>query len=360
MIKAGVLASRGGIDGKRQNSRPRTSLSSPHGMVIRTDHLYNCHNVKRLHSTECKVASSLSVDVNFLRQPHITRLPSAVLDDKNEGAQKGSRHSRVSTLFQNMDTVAFLAYLSNIVTVCLPVILLPAAASELIAMGATAASISAGIAGMTAVASLGGAAGKFVNGFVVSHSPLSPHACSLYYLMGLAACSWMFSFSKTMSSMSYSLAGMEFFASMQWTALAVMLGAGSDNKKFAKSMTKLGLSSTTGQIFSKLFAPTLLCMASWRTAARVGSCVAILGAMVVLSSKKQVHTSQITHERAARRSALSSISSIMTSFRDVLGAPIFWVVGLAHAAAYLARSSDRILGAFLQEVTTLSREYFEC
>lgn len=45
------------------------------------------------------------------------------------------------------------------------------------------------------------------------------------------------------------------------------------------------------------------------------------------------------------------------AIRRVLGSKMFWLIGLAHVAGYLTRTSDRVIGSFLQDITSLSRKY---
>jgi hypothetical protein len=46
---------------------------------------------------------------------------------------------------------------------------------------------------------------------------------------------------------------------------------------------------------------------------------------------------------------------VVEAFRGVCGTRLFWIAGFAHAATYLARSSDRVLGAFFGDVAALPR-----
>ena len=48
-----------------------------------------------------------------------------------------------------------------------------------------------------------------------------------------------------------------------------------------------------------------------------------------------------------------SLNDICDSAFRVLSNRAFWMVGFAHATAFLARSSDKLLGAFVRDVTGL-------
>ena len=113
---------------------------------------------------------------------------------------------------QSMDGIVFSAYLCNVVALSLPVILLPMAASEHIS---TSAGVASTVAAVSSIATLGGAVGKFANGFICKE--LGSHTCSKYYLAGLSICSLLFSISPNAATLGLSFAGMEFAASSEYS-----------------------------------------------------------------------------------------------------------------------------------------------
>jgi hypothetical protein len=112
---------------------------------------------------------------------------------------------------KSMDGIVFSAYLCNVVALSLPVILLPMAASEHIS---TSAGVASTVAAVSSIATLGGAVGKFANGFICKE--LGSYTCSKYYLAGLSICSLLFSISPNASTLGLSFAGMEFAASSKY------------------------------------------------------------------------------------------------------------------------------------------------
>jgi hypothetical protein len=61
-----------------------------------------------------------------------------------------------------------------------------------------------------------------------------------------------------------------------------------------------------------------------------------------------------TSTTAADQSSSSSSSSSSTAIlKSILGNKLFWMVGIAHSLGHLAKGSDRLLGPFLQEATSL-------
>lgn len=109
-----------------------------------------------------------------------------------------------------MDGIVFQAYLCNVVALSLPVILLPMAASEHAVGAASSAKIASTVAAVSSIAILGGAVGKFCNGFICKE--LGSYTCSKYYLAGLSICSLLFSIAPNAALLGTSYAGMEFFA----------------------------------------------------------------------------------------------------------------------------------------------------
>lgn len=252
--------------------------------------------------------------------------------------------------FQRIEGIVFMSYLCNVMTLSLPVLLVPIAASEQAATAAlstkaASAMVAAQVAKISSVASLGGAIGKFVNGFICKE--LGPYFCSKTYLAGLGLCSLAFSFTTNPSVMSYAFAGMEFFASIQWASLAVMLSNyyAKQPVKLAAALTALGLSSTSGQILAKTFGMTLSSALHWRTVAQLGALVAFGGAALISRAPGQ----QMAAQQQANKVPFQW-KSVTDSLKAVLGSRLFLVLGLAHAMAFVARGTDRILSVFYHEM----------
>jgi MFS family permease len=207
------------------------------------------------------------------------------------------------------------------------------------------------VAAVTSVATLGGAAGKVINGFVCQHT--GGRKSSLVYLFGMASAAFLVS---TLSD-NYGLAfgAMEFCASVQWTACTVVLSNhySSDAAGFSGTISSLALTSTAGIISCKSIGSAMLQHMSWRRVAQLGSMVAIMGSVVMHSVATEFP--ELTKPPPKEP---FSVASIGDSFRAVLGSKLFWLAGMAHATAFLVRASDKILGSFFQEATSLPRKSF--
>lgn len=229
----------------------------------------------------------------------------------------------------------FQAYLCNVVALSLPVILLPMAATEHVAIAgaSSSAQVASTVAAVSSIATLGGAVGKFCNGFICKE--LGSYFCSKVYLAGLGICSLLFSFATNSSTLGLAYAGMEFFASMQWASLSVMLSNyyAKDKVKLAAALTTLGLSSTTGMVLAKTLGTTLCTAFHWKQVARFGAFMALLGSVVI--SRAPGNEKKITQVSTDDKVPL--LQSIKESLQAILSSKLFWFLGLAHSMAFCTR-----------------------
>lgn len=190
--------------------------------------------------------------------------------------------------------------------------------------------------------------GKFVNGFICQR--LGSYTSSKLYMVGLAFCSAGLSVSTNPTTMGLFFAGMEFFASIQWAALAVMLTnyyEKSPREQLTAALTSMGLSSTSGQILAKTGGVVLASALQWRFVAQIGAAIALFGGWAI--SMAPIREGQV----AVEKSNESFFKSIGTSLQALLTSKLFWMLSLAHSMAFVARGTDRILGTFLHELAGL-------
>ena len=216
---------------------------------------------------------------------------------------------------------------------------------------------------ITSLATIGGAIGKFVNGFVCQR--IGSSTCAVLYLFGLSCFSLAFSRAKTLNALALCGAGMEFSHSIMWTSFAVMLSAhyGEDGIGLARGMTAMALSSSVASLFVKCFVgPVLLKAADWRVMAQCGAVSAFVGCAVVQimlrnnnldgngrSTGNKEQALEVVHQNDAHNK--SNDTNIMTSLQSVVRSKLFWYAGGAQGLATLARSSDKILGVFYRDCT---------
>jgi dipeptide/tripeptide permease len=163
------------------------------------------------------------------------------------------------------------------------------------------------------------------------------------------------------STLGWMYAGIEFFASMQWTALSVVLAQQyqDNDASFASGIQCMSMASVCGQLFTKFVGMTLLQYLHWRTVAQLGAVMALIGLCIVQVFVKNVPPTDTTTVQPTRTPSSFQwnrfFTSIQSSASKVLSNPLIWAVGYAHAMSMVAKSSDRILGEFYSHATGLPR-----
>ena len=270
----------------------------------------------------------------------------------------------------SMDQKVALVYFCAIICNTLPCLLVPNIAHQLHHSGGGMSLV----AGVSSLALMGGGTGKLLNGMVCHQ--LGGIRCLSLYLGGVASCMYALSavssFSVTNSSihqvMGPILALQEFFASALWTASCCILSQHVPTPQaLAQALSYLSLASASGQLTAKLVGACLLQVWSWQSVAKFGSGMAILALVCVRTlivshpsqPPLQVHVpaSAPSCHTTTRGGSSSENTSMLASMKEVVSRPAFWIFGLAHTAAYLARTSDRILAPFFHHVTQLPRKY---
>jgi hypothetical protein len=89
--------------------------------------------------------------------------------------------------------------------------------------------------------------GKLVNGFVCE--AIGNQRASFWYMIGLSLCTRCFA----SGQLTYAYAGMEFFSSLQWTALSVLMMKryANDPGGYIKGIATMSIASTGGQFLTK-------------------------------------------------------------------------------------------------------------
>jgi sugar phosphate permease len=258
----------------------------------------------------------------------------------------------------SIDGICFCAFMCNVMALCLPVLIVPLAIEEEMALNLQedevldSGLLAAQVASVCSVAFLGGAIGKFVNGFVCDE--LGPYTCSRWYLAGMGVCFVIFSFSQGPTSMGLSFAGMEFFSSVQYAALSIMLSNyyENDHARLNAAWTALGLASTVGDVLAKTLGSGLNIWLHWRRVAQLGSAVCFFGALVVAQAPGR----QAAEELHAQRAVPFSWSRIGESLTTILGTPVFWFLSISYSIIFVCCYSDRLLVPYYYEMSGFSQE----
>ena len=293
-----------------------------------------------------------------------------------------SNNSNSSTALSKIDIGAFFIYFCTSVTMTLPVLIVPMMDVELQQQSSASTTQQAlGLAATVAsMAPLGGGFGKLVNGFVCQ--AMGGSRSSKLYFVGSALASWGLAsislspptstsaststtvLTKVLSpdNVGWMVAAIEFCASIQWTVCSLIMSRyyATQPKLFARGVTILSLASTSGQILSKITGAFLLqYYLDWRQLS-LGMCwMATLGFVMSTWTNHNLQRAMDRRAPVGKVAAAEKANSYGVSYaiRRVLGSKMFWLIGLAHVAGYLTRTSDRVIGSFLQDITSLSRKY---
>jgi hypothetical protein len=255
----------------------------------------------------------------------------------SDGVMKNASLSKV-------DFVVPIIYLCCAFVNTLPVILIPAIVHQDHHLSKMAMTSFCGT--IASVAMIGGGIGKFINGIVCQR--MGGVATASNYMAGLSLCTLILSFSKSLSSVKWILAGSEFFFSAMWVASSLILSIQHSKEpiKFARGVTYLSLASITGQLLAKTLGSALLQFTDWRQVAKASAFVTLLGSFLVRFS-----LSDLSEMPPSSKNLQHQDESTLDKIKSILGSKIFWVVGLSHVAGFTGKTCDRILGPFLQHIT---------
>ena len=325
----------------------------------------------------------------FLRRPRVesvAEVPKLTLPQVEEQVKK---EEKVKVPLSNIDIGTFGVHFCAAVTMTLPVMIVPMMDAEILAAGTAAAAGSLALtrgaslaATMASMAPMGNGIGKLVNGMVCQQ--LGGAKSSKLYFVGsflaslaLASLSLfpsggnLFSRFLTTDYLGLMVGSIEFCASIQWTVCSLFLSQYYKHQPelFARGITILALSSTSGQIIAKVAGAMLLQFLHWRHVARLSVLTAITGFCLSVWTSRNMFKAMnkpkdnvddiFLPEQQSKPAALEPSNTVgaKQAAKRVLSSPVFWGIGLAHVSGYLTRTSDRILGSFLQEITSLPRKY---
>jgi sugar phosphate permease len=167
------------------------------------------------------------------------------------------------------------------------------------------------------------------------------------------------SFAKSLAPIGMLLIGYEFLSSIQWTSICDVLDRHyrQNPQLMARGIALLSLSSTLGALAAKTVGAGLLQATNWRTVCRFGSLAALLGAAAMHTGVKDnrkrvaVQISVSVNDETIKQQSPAAI------LKSILGNKLFWMIGIAHSLGHLAKSSDRLLGPFLQEAASMSSKF---
>jgi hypothetical protein len=304
---------------------------------------------------------------------------------------------RVSSSSWNQLNIAiFVAYSLSVASVAVPITLASVIATDVTASQHNADESEASFASkMTSSAVLGTSLGKFINGGLGDVFGARRTLVVYSILGGLSLL--LLSISYRPENILFAGALIEFFQSVQWPCLTIMLTSHygthlnantrkggreepvalqncNSTTKYETAINIVALSSRFGAIISIPFCSMLLRKTnlSWRKLCRGGSFVSLASTLIywiyTRDSPSKLHdpinpppslSGGISQRRKSIHSVgfflLSSLhvvnSTILPSLRTILSSGTFWTVSLAHTGGSIVRSSERLLGTFFENTS---------
>ena len=305
--------------------------------------------------------SSIPIDIGtvFTRRKKGPRVP--LFDEAVAIAPAREQSKRLTRL----DVSLFIAYFCVVVTNVLSGVMLPSVAAE---YTLTTSAATAFVAGVASMAPLGGGGGKIINGFVCQR--IGGKLSSMLYMLGAAFLSLALSNTKTGASIGWILAGLEFLASIHWTSSILILDQHYNAKPamVARGVAILSAASAVGALLAKAGGAALIQLSSWRTMARCGAIVSLIGALSMLfgvtapgpegaqPTQLQISNNEATQGNDSKPTVGRVKKQSLGSLTAVLRNPLFWMIGIAHSVGYIVRS-DSMISTYISSATMLSGEF---
>ena len=162
------------------------------------------------------------------------------------------------------------------------------------------------------------------------------------------------------------IAGMEFCASMMWTACSVLMAEryANDTKKFTAAIMSLSLGSTIGTMFAKVLGGALLSRFHWRWVCLLSASLTVFASGILCFFGGDNSRGFLTRlkgnkygQRFSKEMPDVSLKSIWSSISNVLGNRMFYAIALAHFTAAIVKTSDKVIGTLLSSTTLLPRKW---
>eukprot|EP00545_Synedropsis_sp_CCMP1620_P011405 CAMPEP_0119020036 /NCGR_PEP_ID=MMETSP1176-20130426/23200_1 /TAXON_ID=265551 /ORGANISM="Synedropsis recta cf, Strain CCMP1620" /LENGTH=625 /DNA_ID=CAMNT_0006974395 /DNA_START=164 /DNA_END=2041 /DNA_ORIENTATION=+ len=298
----------------------------------------------------------------FMYEEHI---PSADCADQWESAEEMPAMLKLVLCASFMMTTA---------ASTVPVTLVPVMAQSLLAQNMSLVGMSAFTSKAAASAVIGSAIGKFINGPLVD--VLGARRVSIIYATFLAIALVVLSMCGSESSSLWACFFVEFFQSVQWPGIIVILASHTREHQLETGIYAASLSSRLGSLLSIPLTALLLRKYHWRTVAVLASLGALLGASLLVfatDSPRKVNdpqnpissfTSQDFVSRIKEkppvhrlllvtfRTAAAVISdNLVPAIKAVLKSITFWIVAVAHAGDAIIYTSTRVLGMYYYDTS---------
>jgi len=293
-----------------------------------------------------------------------------MMEDLSDGRSISKNSEPEISTWNRLNIALFVAVTLTTAATAVPVTLIPT-------VGRSLGLDSVFSSRATESAVLGTAIGKFFNGPLADL--VGARRVSLANSIFLAVSLMFLSISWNESSVLWACFLIEFFQSVQWPCVIVILAQhyGSKDKEFEASVYVASLAPRFGRLLSIPLASLLLRTLSWRIVVNIGSALAMLGVLVIYycvrDSPCEWHEAQnpisVLHFQQLEQQLLTSLplwtnimgllsfsqnvirDNVLPALRMLLTQKTFWIVAFAHSGDTMVQSSQRVLGSYFQDTS---------
>lgn len=271
-------------------------------------------------------------------------------------------------VWNSLNFFLFASYTLTTAAAALPVLLIPAIGQDFLQDESFSS-----IAASSAV--LGIACGKFFNAQVADF--LGARRTSSLYSILLALSLLSLSSSKNAVAATTSVFFVEFFQSVQWPCMVVILNKHYvQNTQYESGIFLTSIASRFGALIGIPIFSLLLRQLRWRIVCFVGAWIASIGSSImylyVMDSPTKTNDPQnplhpkllqqmetligCTSPKRCLVVCINVVCSIISnnvlpSFRKVLTSGTFWVVSIAHTGSAMVRTAERIIGTYFYDTS---------
>lgn len=274
-------------------------------------------------------------------------------------------------VWNTLNIALFASYTLTSAATALPILLIPSISQEFVdanynndAWAFTSRAASSAL--------LGSACGKFLNGPVVD--VYGARRTSSLYAMVMAAALIGLAVSRTAAGLSTASFFVEFFQSVQWPSVIVVLATHYRpplHKQYESGIYLTSIGARLGALMGIPLFSVLLRQFHWRIVCLIGAWVAMIGSSImylfVTDSQEGVDEPQnpLHHHLLQQLATVKMcqnpkqcllvgskvvhsliLNNIVPSFRHVLLSGTFWIVALAHTGSAMVRTSERIMESY--------------
>ena len=288
----------------------------------------------------------------------------------------GDEDSNIATKSHNALNIAiFASYALTTAATALPILLIPTIGQDLLAEENEKSAFSSRAASS---AVLGIACGKFLNAQVGDF--LGARRTAFFYSILLAFALISLALAESATSATRACFYVEFFQSVQWPCVIVILGTHysppNHATQYENGIFLASIAARFGALAGIPFFSMVLERLNWRLTCLFGAWAAIVGSSImylyVMDSPTRINEPQNPlHPNLVQQVAILNpikypkrclvvamkvlysviANNILPSLRHILKSGTFWVVALAHTGSTMARTAERILGTYYYDTS---------